>query len=126
MGKIKGWLRSAFGILRVAGIGAGALAVLFGLIADVSGGATFWSLTPDDWLRVGLVLIAVFGAVSILRHEYLLHSFGEMWGNEYARKLLQDGIPPYRDVYFQYVRRGDYATVNRFWLAGHVNISDHG
>lgn len=124
MGKLKGWLRSAFSILRIAGIGAGGLAVLFGLIADLSGGSTFWSLTPADWFKVGLALIAVFGAVSILRHEYILHSFGELWGNEHARKLMQDGIPPYRQVYFQYVREGDYATVNRFWMAGFANISD--
>ncbi len=111
-------------MLRLAGIGAGGLAVVFGLIADISGGSTFWSLTPHDWQRVGLVLIALFGAATLFRHEYLMHEFGEIWGNEHARKLLQDGIPPYRDFYFQYLWNGNYEIVSRFWQAGFVNITD--
>ncbi|WP_316976010.1 ankyrin repeat domain-containing protein [Shumkonia mesophila] len=106
------------------GVGLGALAVVFGLIADISGGTSFWSLSPGDWLRVGIALLVIFGVTTLFRHEYLLHEFGDLWGNEHARKLLQDGIPPYRDVYFQYVRDGNFAIANRFWLAGFVNITD--
>jgi hypothetical protein len=124
MGSFKGWLRSAMGVLRIGGVGIGAIAVIVGLVVDVAGGSTLWSLTPDRWFTIGLALIAVFGAASIIRHEYLMHAFGEMWGNEHSRKLLQDGIAPYRDVYFRYVRSGDYATAYRFWQAGFVNISD--
>jgi len=124
MDKVRAWLRPALSMFRLAGIGAGGLAVVFGLIADISGGSTFWSLTPDDWLRVGLVLIALFGAATLFRHEYLMHEFGQMWGNEHARKLLQDGIPPYRGFFFQHLRDGNYAIANRFWLAGFVNITD--
>jgi ankyrin repeat protein len=73
-----------------------------------------------------VALIAIFGAISIIRHEYLLHKFDNIWSNEHAKKLVQDGIAPYRDEYLQYVRRGDFGTVNRFWNAGIFNVDDHG
>lgn len=124
MGHIKSWLSLFFNIVRPVGIILGGLAVVFGLIADISGDATFWSLTGRDWINVGIVMIALFGAIAVLRLEYLMHEFAEMWGNEHARKLAQDGIYPERGTYFQYLRNGEYATVVRFWAAGFVNISD--
>ena len=126
MGKFKRLLLSLQRIFRYAVLGIGGLAAVLGFFADASGGATFWSLTGAQWFNLGLLLIALFVAWSIIRHDYLLHAFEEMWGNEHARKLMEDAIPPYRHIYFQYLRRGDYATVFRFWSAGHVNVSDHG
>jgi hypothetical protein len=59
MVQIKRWLRAALGILRLAGLAAGALAVIFGLFQDISGGTSFWSLTPQNWITIGVVLIAL-------------------------------------------------------------------
>lgn len=109
---------------RFAGLGIGTLSALLGFFADASGGATFWSLSANTWFDLGILLIALFGAASVVRHDYLLHEFDELWGNEHAQRLMRDGIPLLRETYFQYVRKGEYGTVNRFWSAGLYNVTD--
>lgn len=102
----------------------GAAAVVFGAFQDVSGGTGLWVLSPSDLITVGTALVVVFGAIIILRHEFLLHEVQELIGNKYARELMNDGIPPYRESYIQYVRSGNFEVVNRFWSAGIANLSD--
>ncbi len=126
MDNFRKWTLAFLGVFRLAGLGAGGLAVLVGLFQDLSGGSTFWSLTPSNWVNLGLVMVAIFGVATLIRHEYLLHGVSELYGNEHAKKLLSDGIPPYRDEYFRYVRQGDFAIVHRFWLAGRVNLEQSG
>jgi len=124
MDTIKKFIHTLWGIVRPGGVVVGVVAMLVGFFVDVSGSTTFWSLSTNDWTRLGLTLIAVFGAITVLRHEYLIREFDNIWANEHARSLYQDGIPPIREAYFQYVRNGNFGVVNRFWNAGIVSISD--
>lgn len=127
MGKIMKWLHAAFRAFLVVGVCLAALATAFGAFQGISGGDGLWSLGPNDLINVGVASFVFFGTLIIVRHEMLLFEVQELYGNEYARKLLADGIPPYREVYFQYLRSGDYEVVNRFWLAGFANVKDsHG
>jgi len=126
MDRFKKFSTAAWYAFRWLGVGVGVLATVFGAFQDITGGAGFWTLSPNDLVNVGLMLFVIFGAILLARHEYLFHAVAELYGNEHARSLWMDGIPPFRDQYLRYVRQGDYATVHRFWLAGHVNVTDAG
>jgi ankyrin repeat protein len=121
---LKRLMHSSWRIIRPGGVILGVGATLVGFLVDVIGTSTFLSLSQDEWIQLGLVLIAGFGALIVLRHEYLISEMDNIWANEHRRSLYRDGIWPTRDEYFNYIRNGNYGIVNRFWKSALVNICD--
>ena len=117
---LKGWTKAAGRAFGPAGLVIGVVITLSSLFQVFFGNP----IGADKTLFVGLVIIAVCGAIVVLRLEYTMRQFDSYVGNEHARRLWADGIPATRDTYLQYVRRGDYGVVNRFWLAGIMNIEE--
>jgi hypothetical protein len=109
----------AFGPVIMVG---GVLMMAIAWVADVNGSmgssTAFFSLTRDQIYRLAVVMFAAGGALTVLRHEWELHDVRSLFGNEASRLLMSEGIPPTIDYYHQYVGRGDYGIVNRFWQAG--------
>ncbi len=100
----------------------GITAVWTGAIVDMSGGASFWSLTSETWIVVGLALFTFFGGVLIIWTEHGVAAADILYGNSSLRSLWMDGIPPFRDEYLRYLRQGDLAVVRRFRDGGMIDF----
>jgi ankyrin repeat protein len=124
MGRLKKYGLAAFRACALIFVIIGAIGSIVGALQDVSGGNGLWSLTPWNIMSLAVATFVLGAAAIIVRHEILLDEVYDYYGNEHKRKLLMDGIPPFKDVYLQYIRNNDYGVVNRFWNAGIVNVDD--
>jgi len=111
-------------VFRLAAIVVGVLMASVGLVVDVFGQGTFLSLAPSLWMSIGLVILAISVAITVIRIDFIVHEASKVLENEHLRGLFEDGIPPIRDYYIQYVRRGDFGVANRFWRGGIFNVDD--
>lgn len=105
-------LISAFGL-------AGAV---LGPVISVS--TMFWPEFPsqDFYIKLGLAIFLVGGAITIFRHEFLLEEVDVLVGNKYLKKLWAMAITPTRDEYLRQIRSGKLDIVRIFWLAEIFNI----
>lgn len=106
----------------------GVLMMAVAWVADVNGSAggasALFSLTWEQLYRLAILMAAIGGALTILRHDWILHEAETLYGNEHAQQLWKDGIPATLDTYLRYVGSGDFQTVTRFWRAGFLGGKD--
>lgn len=82
------------------------------------------TIGANNTLFTALIVFILAAVAVLLRQEYLVSVHEQWFGNEHARELLAEGIPPFLDTYLRYVSNGDFAVVNRFWAAGIIGGKD--
>jgi hypothetical protein len=112
--KLQRWVTRA---LKAFGPATVVLAAALAVISAIQA-LTGNTISANNTLFTSLVLFVFAGTAVILRHEYLLTLYENYLGNDHARRLWAEGIPPVLDTYLRYVGSGDFGMVNRFWLAG--------
>ncbi len=124
-----GWksvLKSAVRVSARAGIVLSVLSIGAGLVVDLSGGTTLWSLTPQQLMLFGVLIFVVCAGVIVIWIDLAVTQVNEIFDNDHYQALLRDGIPPYRDQYLHYLRQGNMIVVRRFWDGGMVDFPGEG